>query len=56
MQMTMSNPIIQVLSLYCNYADSTFCYNYLVGLSVAIMHVTVSVAIMQLEVSAALMQ
>ena len=56
MQVSTSNAIIQVLRLYCSYAGNTFCYSYIVCLSVAIMHVTVSVAIMQLEVSAALMQ
>ena len=54
--MATSVAITQVLSLYCNYADVTFCYSYVGRPFCPIMHVTVSAAIIQLEVSAAFMQ
>ena len=57
MQVTTSNAIMQVLRLYCNYADNIFCYIVMwFGLSVANKHVAVSVVIMQLDVSAELME
>ena len=57
MQVTTSVTIMQVLRLYCKYAQVVLSVTViLVDLSVAIMYVTVSVAIIQSDVSAALMQ
>ena len=52
----MSVAIMQVLKFYCNYADGSFCYSYVVDLSVATMQMAVSVVIIHLDVFVALMQ